>query len=872
MAIDRKISELFPAGPLTGADEVPIAQEGSTRRTSMGDISDFVSSSIILDDADSPFTLNSNNKSIRAVIDSTITADFIADIAEGLPIGTGWNFSVDDRSTFNLVVNIPIDEQNGDDDPQNPGNFEQFTVTPGQISSIIKTGADAWEIAIVGGAPIYEPVSDTFFIADKRDGSVLNLGQELIVPCLNPSGSIILDGSVVRFTGWSGDFPTIVLALAGDLTSSSIIGLATTDIQASSAETGKVTLFGEVRGIDTSLLVSNSTIFVDPVTPGAFTTIKPVLNAFIIGVVGKVDVAGSLFANTTQPPIDVSNAVPASGTRVFLTAQQTGGGDPAGAGIFFANTGDPLTGDATTVSPAVPDDSQAVLTEFLNVVRVLPQDFDKGAYSASVLMEVNNTSAEERIRIEVYDAQADGTAIDPGSGLPNGTEGVPPILVVDSGIINMANTAIAIRVPLIGSAPVAYIGPIGNRTKYVVVVAKEGAAGGDKTFTLHHGENNPSFVNLPLVIEMGDLGDVDDTGIVDGEILVRNGAQYLPGDAENINATTNNNTLVTFKVQSQIDELDVKDGDTNERIDNLELSQSTFVGGEFFLQSDDVIVNAETFNAFTTSAPDGAEEVSTNSDTTPSQENLITQFITDPFDIETTFVEGNWSFNFFLSINNSQGTNELRIKVRKMTADPGFLKSDIDTVTKVIDFSGNNNVEFEVIQKEIAEFTLLEGEFLIVEVYAFSDNARTWSLFYDGISRQSKVSIPAAGFHNDLLGIQGGQVGERFHLTAAELASIAGAASNVGAQVAQFFSSGPQTAAAFETIIADTSGGAFTVNLPATPSQGDFVSFEVGSDYSVDNLTIGRNGETIMGDAADLVISTLNPIALRYNGVDWRIA
>lgn len=615
----------------------------------------------------------------------------------------------------------------------------------------------------------HDPLSDTYFIADKRDGSTLNLGQEALIPVLNPSGIDIVDGDVLRFTGWSGDFPTVALALAGDLTPSSIIGVATTTILANSVQTGKMTLFGEVREIDTNALASNSALYVDPVTPGAFTSVKPLINAFIVGVVGKSDVLGSVFTNTTQPPVDVSNAVPASGSRVFLTAQQTTGGDPAGAGIFIASTEDPLTGDAITVSPAVPDDSLAVLTEFLNDVRIFNQEFDKGAYSGSVFISVDDLSAEERIKVEIYEAQANGTSVDSGNGLPNGTEGVSPIAVLDSGILNFSHTGTATRISLIGSAPADFIGIIGNRTKYVVVVEKIGTLGGNKTFTLHHGENNTCFINIPLVIEMGDLDNVDESGITDGDVLVRSGAGYIPGKAENINAITNNNTLVSTEIQGQIDEVDVKAENNSERIDNLVLSESTFDGGEFFLQSDDIIINLESFNSLTTSAPNDIEEVSTNSDTTANQENLIAQFISNPFDIETTFPEGNWSFNSFLAINNINGINELRIRIRKMTASPGFVKSDIDTVTKVIDFSANNTVDFEVIQKEIAEFTLLEGEFLIVEFFSFSNNARTWSLFYDGVARQSKIIIPSQGFHNDLLGIQGGAVGDRQHLTTAQL-------------------------------------------------------------------------------------------------------
>jgi len=54
----------------------------------------------------------------------------------------------------------------------------------------------------------------------------------------------------------------------------------------------------------------------------------------------------------------------------------------------------------------------------------------------------------------------------------------------------------------------------------------------------------------------------------------------------------------------------------------------------------------------------------------------------------------------------------------------------------------------------------------------------------------------------------------------------------------------------------DTTSGAFTVTLPLTPTAGAIVAL---ADYdgttSTNNITIGRNGSNINGDAADLLIS-----------------
>ena len=66
------------------------------------------------------------------------------------------------------------------------------------------------------------------------------------------------------------------------------------------------------------------------------------------------------------------------------------------------------------------------------------------------------------------------------------------------------------------------------------------------------------------------------------------------------------------------------------------------------------------------------------------------------------------------------------------------------------------------------------------------------------------------------------------------------------------------TAVSGEGYFCDTSGGAFTLTLPASPSAGDIVGFkDYSGDFSSNNLTIGRNGEPINGgNFVDPVIST----------------
>jgi hypothetical protein len=80
------------------------------------------------------------------------------------------------------------------------------------------------------------------------------------------------------------------------------------------------------------------------------------------------------------------------------------------------------------------------------------------------------------------------------------------------------------------------------------------------------------------------------------------------------------------------------------------------------------------------------------------------------------------------------------------------------------------------------------------------------------------------------------------------------------------------TASANEGVIADTSGGAWTLTLPASPSTGDVVIVSDGADWSTNNLTIGRNGSTIEGDAADMTMDIGGvSVTFVYDGTTWQI-
>ena len=66
------------------------------------------------------------------------------------------------------------------------------------------------------------------------------------------------------------------------------------------------------------------------------------------------------------------------------------------------------------------------------------------------------------------------------------------------------------------------------------------------------------------------------------------------------------------------------------------------------------------------------------------------------------------------------------------------------------------------------------------------------------------------------------------------------------------YTSGPQTLAGTADLV--MCAGTFTVNLPAAPLDGDEYVFVQESSSAT--LTIGRNGKTINGAAADVTVAT----------------
>ena len=87
-------------------------------------------------------------------------------------------------------------------------------------------------------------------------------------------------------------------------------------------------------------------------------------------------------------------------------------------------------------------------------------------------------------------------------------------------------------------------------------------------------------------------------------------------------------------------------------------------------------------------------------------------------------------------------------------------------------------------------------------------------------------------------------------------------------------SDSPVTMSNGKAYFVNTSGGAITMTLPASPTLGDIIRIIDLGSAGTNNITVGRNSEKIMGSAADMTIDTANAaLGLVYTDstFGWRL-
>jgi len=181
-------------------------------------------------------------------------------------------------------------------------------------------------------------------------------------------------------------------------------------------------------------------------------------------------------------------------TRVWYTADGTTvGGNP------YYQTGMTKGTAASAIQSVVNnDDEKKYFTQdVIGNAAAMVTLFPPGAYSGNLSVSTTPNSASQRFTVELYKCNNAGTPIASGiAGAPVGDLGVTVILILDSGIINLADSSIT-NVTVSGSLLAQLSVGVGERIRYHVSAAKVGTASASITESVYYGTSYNSYLDVP---------------------------------------------------------------------------------------------------------------------------------------------------------------------------------------------------------------------------------------------------------------------------------------------------------------------------------------------------------------------------------------
>jgi hypothetical protein len=170
------------------------------------------------------------------------------------------------------------------------------------------------------------------------------IGFETYMRCENNTGTTIANGTVVGFAGVNGEIKVNKYIADGTVPSLYFIGVTTSDIP--DDEVRPVTVYGKVRGLDTTGTLVGETwsvgdiLYASPSTAGAFTNVRPTAPNEVIVV------AAVLYVDATNGQILVRPTIPISLDYGSFT-------DTTDQTLAAANTAYAVTLDTTEISRGV---------------------------------------------------------------------------------------------------------------------------------------------------------------------------------------------------------------------------------------------------------------------------------------------------------------------------------------------------------------------------------------------------------------------------------------------------------------------------------------------------------------------------------------
>lgn len=156
-------------------------------------------------------------------------------------------------------------------------------------------------VSVSQGELSWNATDDTINIG-HANGVVQQVGLEQYMRGENLTGATISNGAVVGFAGVNGEIKISKYIADGTVDNLYFIGVLTQDL--ANAETGMVTTYGKVRGLDTSSWTKGTILYASPTTAGALTSTRPTApNEVVI-------VAAVLVQDATNGEIMVRPTIP----------------------------------------------------------------------------------------------------------------------------------------------------------------------------------------------------------------------------------------------------------------------------------------------------------------------------------------------------------------------------------------------------------------------------------------------------------------------------------------------------------------------------------------------------------------------------------
>jgi len=218
---------------------------------------------------------------------------------------------------------------------------QQMTVPgPERATSLTLTTSSG---NVATGQLSYNSAEDTIDLT-HLNGVTQQIGFETFMRVTNDTGVTIPDGTVVGFTGVNGEIKVAPYIADGSVPELYFVGVTTFEMV--DGATGPVTVYGKVRGLDTTgtnegeVWLSGDILYASPLTAGAFTKVRPTAPQAVVVIAAVLVVDAVNGEIIVRPTIPIGLDYGAFNS----TASQT---------VATANTATPITLSGTLLANGV---------------------------------------------------------------------------------------------------------------------------------------------------------------------------------------------------------------------------------------------------------------------------------------------------------------------------------------------------------------------------------------------------------------------------------------------------------------------------------------------------------------------------------------